>query len=239
MTAKHVGGLDFYVNGAWHTGVARYDNPTSDISLVKVNEALGGWYTPYYGDVLGQTLTYVGFGATGVLRGANDANPFTGYHDIGNGGIKRKMTNVAGAYGTVTYDGWTPGAWTTSCIVADLDTHLTATPPANQVDTLGDGGPTAEEGGLLYGDSGSGALLKVNGEWRLVGINISVDDANGPNPGGWDNYMDFGDVFESTRVASYEGWIKETMNPVPEPPVWMALSSGMLMGLGALKRRRR
>jgi len=241
LTAKHVGGVEFLLNGVKYVAEQRYDNPDADIALLRFKETFAGWYSPYYGDPTGQTLHYVGFGLTASFRtesvcleayGASGAQyMYTGYHMATNtGGVKRMMTNTAGGLQTVDY-GWGAG-WIQKCIVADLDYTSDLAPAGSRVDTLGDGGATALEGGLLYGDSGSPAFLLVNGQWRIVGVNVAIDDANGPNPGGDDNYLDFGDVFYSTWVGEYREWMETTMNPVPEP-------ANLGLGLAAALRKRR
>jgi hypothetical protein len=239
MTAKHVGGTSFTLNGATYTATQRFDHPTSDISLLYFSDVtFGGWYSPYYADPTGETLTYVGYGLTATARveSSTELYPYTGYHMVsGSGGVKRLMTNTAGGLETVDY-GW-GSAWITTCIAADLDYTSELSPETSRVDTLGDGGATSEEGGLLYGDSGSPALLKVDGIWRVVGINVDIEDANGPNPGGDDNYLDFGDTMYSTWVGAYQGWMETTMSSVPEPASLSVLAFGGVFLL--LKRKKK
>jgi len=234
ITAKHVGGMGFTLNRTYYVADARYDNPTADISLLHFTNTFSGWYSPYYGDPTGKVLTYVGYGLTAESRtAANSSYPNTGYHVLdGYDGIKRKMTNTAGGFDIVDY-GWGP-AWLTKSIVADLDYSTPDAPASSQVDTLGDGGATDYEGGIMFGDSGSSTLLFVDGQWRVVGVNIAIDDRNGPNPGGNDNYADFGDVFYSAWVGEYQNWVETTMNPVPEPATVALVGFGLI----AVCRRR-
>lgn len=237
MTAKHVGGMTIYLNGTTYTADARYDNPTGDMSLLHFTNTFSSYYAPYYGNIVGQTLTYVGFGLTATLRGPQDPYPFTGYNMVaGSGGVERMMTNTAGRIATIDY-GWGPG-WISTAIEADLDSSYPKSPPANKIDYLGDGGATQYEGGLLYGDSGSPALIQINGQWRTVGVNVDIEDTNGPDPAGQDPNLDFGDTMYSTWVGGYQTWMQTTMNPVPEPTTIAGLTIGALALLTRRKRSR-
>jgi hypothetical protein len=231
MTAKHVGGMTVTLDGVDYTADARYDNPDADMSLLHFTNTFSSYYAPYYGNVIGQTLTYVGYGLTADLR-TSGQYAYTGYDiDWSSGGVLRKMTNNAGRL-TQEDDGYGDG-W---CIEADLDSSYSQSPPGSQIDYLGDGPATANEGGLLFGDSGSPALIQIDGQWRTVGVNIDIEYTNGPDVGGWNDYCNFGDTFYSTSVGSYQNWMQTTMGVVPEPTTLVALAVG---GLAFLARRRR
>lgn len=229
VTARHVGGMGFSLNGTNYTAVQRYDHPTADIALLRFETPFTKYSLPYFGNVLGQVATFVGFGTTATLRTTGE-HAWTGY-DAGGGGTRRAVTNRIEA---IVPDVDIAGAFTT-VLAADLDYHDPRTPIANQVDTIGGGGAVEHEGGILGGDSGSATLLQVNGQWRSIGVNVAVSSFVGPNlPGS--EFSDFGDVFVSTSLAAYEGWITDIApETVPEPATMAALGLGSLI----LMRRRK
>ncbi len=230
VTARHTGGMGFSLNGTTYTAVQRYDHPTADIALLRFETPFAKYSLPYFGNVLGQVATFVGFGATATLRTEGE-HAWTGYNNIGAGGTRRAVMNRIEDIDPNGSVGGVP----TVLIVADLDYHDPRTPLANQVDTLGGGGAVEHEGGILGGDSGSAALLEVNGVWRSIGVNVGVGSAVGPNLSG-SEYSDFGDVFAATSLAAYEGWITDIApETVPEPATMAALGLGSLI----LMRRRR
>jgi hypothetical protein len=84
----------------------------------------------------------------------------------------------------------------------------------------GEGNPIAADSHSLNGDSGGPTFQVQNNRWVLVGImGESEQTARGTVPEGsrmWD-----------VRVATYEQWITETCNAVPEPGTILALVSGL------------
>lgn len=231
VTAKHVGGTNFSLNGTNYTAVERFDHPTADIALLRFDAPFAKYSLPYFGDVLGQVVTFVGFGVSGIERTTGD-HAWTGY-DMAGGGTRAAVTNRIELIEFNVDVGGSP----TDVLVADLDYYDSRTPVANQVDTLGGGGSVENEGGIYIGDSGSAALLKVNGEWRSVGVNIGVDTVVGPNLAG-SEYSDYGDIFAATSLAAYQDWILNIApeaNPVPEPATLAALGLGSLI----IARRKR
>ena len=233
MTAKHVGGMTMTLDGVNYTADTRYDNPDADMSLLHFSNTFSSYYAPYFGSVVGQTLTYVGYGLSADLR-TSGPYAYTGYDiDWSSAGVLRMMTNTAGRV-TQEDDGYGNG-W---CIEADLDSGYAQSPPGSQIDYLGDGPATPNEGGLLFGDSGSPALVEIGGQWRTVGVNIDIEYTNGPDVGGWNDYCNFGDTFYSTSVGAYQNWIQTTMNPTPEPVSVSALAVGSLFFFVRKKRRR-
>lgn len=230
LTARHVGGTSFSLNGTTYTAAERFNHPTADIALLRFDNPFSKYSLPYFGNVQGQVATFVGFGATATLR-TTGVNAWTGYDNIGGGGTRRAVENrIEAIFTDVAF-----GGAITTVLAADLDYHDARTPVANQVDTLGGGGAVAHEGGILGGDSGGGTLLQVNGVWRSIGLNVAISNVVGPSPAG-SEYSDFGDVFVSTSLAAYEEWITDIApETVPEPATMAALGIGTLL----MMRRRK
>lgn len=89
LTAKHVGGMSYHLNGVTYNAVQRIDHPTVDISILNFGVDLPGWHTLGNTANPGDTITMVGYGSTGVLNGAGN-----GYDITGGGGTRRKGTNL-------------------------------------------------------------------------------------------------------------------------------------------------
>ncbi len=89
ITAKHVGGTSFHLNGVTYNAIQRIDHPTVDIAILNFGVDLPGWHTLGNTANPGDTITMVGYGSTGVLNGAGN-----GYDITGGGGVRRKGTNV-------------------------------------------------------------------------------------------------------------------------------------------------
>lgn len=211
ITARHVGGTTVNFGGTNFTAVQRIDHDDADISLLRFNETFSTYYTPYFGDVLGQQVTMVGFGSTGTAGS-------TGITITGGGGTRRKANNIIDATATVTFDNIDFfESW-----VVDVDG-----PTGNG--TLG-GGAVFQEGGLWGGDSGGGWFVDMNSQHRLVGINSWIDDGTGNGA-----YNDYGDWAGGVALSNYEGWIFANTG-VPEPSSMLVLGLG---GLALLRRKRR
>ncbi len=228
MTAKHVGGLGFSLNGTNYTAIERIDHPTADVSLLRFTNTFTKYSKPWLESVVGQALTFVGFGDTATER-TSGGTAWTGYDYVANGGTRRAATNRIERVEDVAYF---VGGPTTTSLEADLDSYDPRTPAAYQIDYLGGGGPLANEGGLLFGDSGGGSLIQINGEWRIAGVNIWIDDTNGVDVGNNNDYLDYGDIFGAVSVQAYGDWIgANAPESVPEPATMSALSFGLLMFL--------
>lgn len=231
LTAGHVGGNQFTLNGTTYTADATFNHPTADLHLLHFTETFGGYYSLYSGSPINQIANMVGFG-----RSATERADFKGYEDAGaaTAGVRRAVTNNI-AFSTPIDS----APFNTVCLVADLDSANPNTPAPYNRDWFQDGGPTANEGGLLAGDSGGAWLIDVGGgNYQLAGISlyIATDDQNAP-PGEtmlYGAYGFSGSAAADLTDASNRNWVVST---VPEPTTMCILALG-LAGALAKKRRR-
>ena len=89
ITAKHVPGIWFEVQGRMYTAVQRFNHPSHDIAVFIFGEDLPGWYQLGASAPVGAPVTWVGYGGIGTVN-----NQWQGY-DIryGNHG-RHAATNV-------------------------------------------------------------------------------------------------------------------------------------------------
>jgi hypothetical protein len=228
LTAGHVGGNQFTLNGTTYTADATFNHPTADLHLMHFAETFGGFYSLYSGSTTDHIANIVGFGNTATQR-----TDHKGYQDVGSAGTRRAATNNI-AFSTPIAS----GSFNTICIAADLDSADPDTPSPYNRDWFTDGGATANEGGVLAGDSGGAWLIDTGGgNYQLAGISlyIATDDQNAP-PGEAMLYGAYG--FSGAAAADLTNalnrdWVTST---VPEPASMSILALGLT---GALFRKRR
>lgn len=240
ITAKHVGGTigqSFNYDGGSYVTTARYNSPSTDLTIWEVSGAFNS-FAPLYTDTneLGKEMFVMG---RGTQRGAE--------------------VNISGA--TVTdLRGW---RWGTADKVKRWGENNVE--GFQNSGTLLYGGfdrtsPLTEEAHLSVGDSGGAVFLKdADDQWKLAGINYSVDaffnlsDSNtsefnaaifdaggmyfGNDTDGYNFVTDqIGDIsfgFYSTRISSQVDWI-ESIIPVPEIST-LAMVGGVWMLLTLVK----
>ena len=101
LTAGHVGGGDFVLNGVAYRMASTVAGPTigknaTDLRIVHLADTLPGWYDVATTIKSKAALTIVGYGGTGVV---NDTG--TGYA-LQGGGVRRAGVNVLSNKATVT-----------------------------------------------------------------------------------------------------------------------------------------
>lgn len=217
LTARHVDGANFVINGNNYTAVGGQDfaDPNSDLRVIKVNEAIpvGDIAILGFGDWTGQTATLTGYGGTGSGITGN------AYNVGGGDGLRHRAVNVIDTTEEISFDvNQTPWlAWR-----YDLDD------PAGS-----NNGYINGEGGLWFGDSGGGWFVSTANGPRLIAINSAIFNPAFPN-GGHEN--EFGSFGYGTDLTSNAAFIAEHVpGAVPEPASMAALGIGIL----AMLRRRR
>lgn len=242
LTASHVRGNTFTLNGVTYTAAEVYDHPTSDLWLMRFNHTFGGFYPIFDGPLQTYEVHLVGFGNSATYRSDHlGYNPLP-QTDPRSFGIRRSATNRIEASGTINFDfGGATGARNFAAIAYDLDYHSEMTPVGPyRNDIYGGGGATSNEGGILPGDSGGAWLVDVGGgDYRLIGVSSLIGTAAStpPVPPGGAGPATFGlgiGIAVDLTAASNKDWIVQT---VPEPGTMIAL--GLSAAALAFRRRRR
>jgi len=218
LTAKHIGqaGSVFVFEGTNYTLVTHYYDPFSDLSIWKVVETLAT-FAPLYtnNDEKDLRLVVIGRGTqrgSGVFIGAD----LRGWNWGASDGVQRWGENI----------------------VTDIVNFSSG--PDDAVYATFDQNGLPNESHLSVGDSGGAVFIQDGAEWKLAGINYSVDgpfymDAFGN--GGFDGalfdarnfyYSDGGNPpnyiqitgpatvpsgFYATRVSSKLAWIYSIIDP--------------------------
>lgn len=227
LSAKHVannGGffnLDSgqYTPDYWINADGTNGRPATDLTLLHFPGAFAGYYQPYFGNPVGQTMTMVGYGVSGTLRPDG-----WGYNITANSNTMRRAGQNKISKLELIPDFVGDAVW---MLWYDLD--------GNGYDTWGDGGPVngIQEAALGIGDSGGGMFILLNGQQRLVGICAFIDDevnpyapANSPDP-----YYDFGDAGGGTALCMYADWIQSVIGgPLINPSTVQVLQGSQAGG---------
>ncbi|HTH46233.1 MAG TPA: hypothetical protein VMB21_01855 [Candidatus Limnocylindria bacterium] len=250
LTAKHVGGGVgdlFNYNGTAYTTVAKFNSPSSDLTLWQVSGTFSSYAPLYSGtDEVGKQLV-----------------------DVGRGTQRGDAVTVAGASPTDVRGWlWGPGdgvqRWGRGYVgnSANFGTGLgdMLVVPFDRTSGIPD---TMT---LSNGDSGGGVFIQEGGVWKLAGINYGVEATFRTSAGGTSFnaaifdagglYFDFGDGhgytlvadqssdvaadWVATRVSSNLDWI-QSITAVPEPmecAVMVGGALGLFAGGRRLTRRR-
>ncbi len=204
-----------YVHDEWN-GEASDGNDIALIYLGDVNIDAPSvlLYSGTTQSLLGQVVCLSGYGKTGT--GDTGATSSGGTLHAGENLLER----TGGGMPFIDYS--------SSILLFDFDNPLART----------DGYPWSSDTAFEYeyliapGDSGSGAFVYVDGQYRLAGINSFLLAFDGTVD------ADYGDIGGLTSVADYTGWIQtitgRDFTAVPEP----ATAALLAMGIPVLLRRR-
>lgn len=203
LTARHVGGTHFLLNGTYYAVAQKFYHSgvqNADLALWKLATPVPAWSPVAWPDFVtglqGQTVTFVGYGVT-----ANQAQ--SGWSILnGTNGVKRASVNVIDQLMqgiTVNYGTYTR---TTDYIAYDLDD------PAGQVTTNTWGGPAIQgEGGIASLDSGCPWFQNVNGTQKVVAVSSIVGYFSGS---GVTSNFQYGAWGAGTFLTSYKSWMQTT-----------------------------
>lgn len=186
-----------------------------DIGLMRFDTDLDAPITPLYSgnSELLSPIYDVGFGFTG--------DGYTGVQLIDY--QRRAGTNIADGFWSSEGDGQ-------QIIWADFDHPTEASYNRYPLDwTTYDDFATSLEILIASGDSGGGLFIEEGGQLYLAGVH-SFNGETG------DGIFGYGDVYGSTRVSSFLGWIDSKINSrVPEPAGLLLI----MFGAGSLLLRRK
>jgi hypothetical protein len=226
----------FVYDGVSYTTVAKYDNPSSDLTVWEVQGSFTS-YAPLYtgGSELGENLMVFGRGTQRgavVTVGLEDKGWRWGVSD----GVKRWGQNTVS-------DIISGGSALGQLLVADFNR-----------------GAGDNEAHLSSGDSGGGVFIQDGGTWKLAGINYGVDgpfsldgtadsgfnaalyDSGGlyySDGGTWhyidDQGQDITTAFYATRISSNQAWIQSVI-AVPESEFAVPAACLGLMVFAAYRR---
>jgi hypothetical protein len=236
LTAAHCAVLNpttFTVNGTSYPVAQVISHPSYngviengfDIALLRLstpvtNVTPATLYTAT--DELGKPGWHVGFGYRGTGSGGFDGSGF---------GTKRAIENVAEVLGgVVPVPGGSPN-FSNDYLVADFDSPAVV---PTRLSAFGSSDtPMTFEGSIAPGDSGGAFFIQdAGGTWRVAGVHSWIDGIL-PGGDGSDN-SSYTDLMGSTRVSTYNGWVRSFVSPEPSA---LLLALPTLAALPLLRRR--
>lgn len=167
----------------------RLDTPITTIDPAQL-------YTGTAASLVGQTLTYVGYGKSGT-GSAGDTIAI---------GTKRAGNNIGEQLGYTLNPGASQTVYSNQMLFADMDD-----PPGSPLtygNPLGNTNPINLEYLIALGDSGGGLFIEDNGQHYLAGVHSTVINYDPSTLG-------YGDVMGSTTIAAVMSWILDTITPAP------------------------
>ncbi len=203
LTAKHVGVGNFELPGVGVfspiTGSQRF-TANGDLLLFRINGTLPNWSPVLVDNIVGETVTVVGFGSTGVLR-----TDGSGYNNIGNAGIRRAAPTTVDFTENVDLGG-----------LGFSQSYLSLLRRAG-------------DAALGSGDSGGGWFVERNGVQYLAGINSFRGTTGTGTNFTFSSDLDNGFYSGAVNLNAYQNFLTTNgVAVVPEPGTMLALTVGLL-----------
>lgn len=168
----------------------RLDTPITSITPSQL-------YSGTAASLIGQTLTYVGYGKSGTGS--------TG--DTIAAGTKRAGRNVGEQLGYTLNPGPSQTVYSNQILMADMDVYPGSGYPWGN--PLGSTFPVNLEYLIALGDSGGGLFVEQAGQTYVAGVHSVLFDFD---PTGT---LGYGDIMGSTTIAQSLAWIQSIINPAP------------------------
>lgn len=175
------------IEGGWDIGLFKLDAPITSVTPAEL-------YTGSAASLIGQTLTYVGYGKSGT-GSTGETIP---------AGTKRAGNNVGDQLGYTLNPGSEETEYSDRIIFSDMDA-----PSGNWNHPLGSFSPINLEYLIALGDSGGGLFVEQGGQHYLAGVHSVLFNFDPVAQVG------YGDIMGSTTVAQALTWILDTIAPDP------------------------
>ncbi len=177
------------IDSGFDVGLLKLDAPITNVTPAQL-------YSGTAASLLGQTLTYVGYGKSGTgSTGATIAS-----------GTKRAGNNVGDELGGPTLAPFLGGnqGFSSQILFADFDSS--GGPWGHP---LGANQPINLEYLIALGDSGGGLFIEQGGQHFLAGVHSIIFDLD-PN-----GTIGYGDIMGSTTLEQSLAWVLDTIAPDP------------------------
>jgi Trypsin len=176
------------IQDGYDIALHKLDSPITTITPAQL-------YTDTAASLVGDTLTYVGYGRSGTGT-TGDTIP---------AGTKRAGNNIGDQLGFTLNPGAGQTVYSNQIIFADMDD-----PPGGGVfsNPLGANNPINLEYLIALGDSGGGLFVEQGGQHFVAGVHSTVFNFSPAELG-------YGDVMGSTTIEQSLTWILDTIAPDP------------------------
>ncbi len=177
------------ITAGFDVALHKLDSPINSITPAQL-------YTGTAASLVGETLTYVGYGKSGTGS--------TG--DVLPSGTKRAGRNIGEQLGFTLNPGPSQTVYSNQILFSDMDDPIG--PPLVFGNPLGNTNPINLEYLIALGDSGGGMFFEDGGQHYVAGVHSSIFNFDPATLG-------YGDVMGSTTLEASLTWIMNTIAPAP------------------------